>query len=125
MRVPIAYALHYPERVEVPVPRLDLAQVGSLTFEPPDPDTFACLRLARDAGVAGGTAPCVLNAANEIAVNAFLEGRLSFLGIAAVIEETLGRVPTGRVHSFETLFDADAAARDTAAELVDQGAFTP
>jgi 1-deoxy-D-xylulose-5-phosphate reductoisomerase len=125
MRVPIAYALHHPDRVDVPVPTLDLAEVGALTFEPPDPDTFVCLRLAREAGIAGGTAPCVLNAANEIAVNAFLEGRLSFLGIAAVIEATLEQVPTGRVHSFDTLFDADAAARETAAELVNHGAYTP
>jgi 1-deoxy-D-xylulose-5-phosphate reductoisomerase len=125
MRVPIAYALHHPDRVEVPVPTLDLAEVGALTFEPPDPDTFACLRLAREAGIAGGTAPCILNAANEVAVMAFLEERLSFLGIAAVIEATLERVPTSRVHSFDTLFDADPAARETAGELVAQGAFTP
>ena len=68
MRVPISYALHHPERVDVPVRRLDLAELGQLTFEAPDPDTFACLRLAREAGEAGGTAPCVLNAANEVAV---------------------------------------------------------
>ena len=74
MRVPISYGLHYPERVDVPVRALDLAELGSLTFEPVDADTFACLRLARDAGRAGGTAPCTLNAANEIAVHAFLTG---------------------------------------------------
>src|SRR5213078_5134014 len=79
MRVPIAYALHYPERVDVPVPTLDLAQVGALTFEPVDADTFACLRLAREAALAGGTAPCVLNAANEVAVHAFLSRQLRFL----------------------------------------------
>jgi 1-deoxy-D-xylulose-5-phosphate reductoisomerase len=118
MRVPIAYALHHPERVDVPVPTLDLAEVGALTFEPADPDTFACLRLAREAGIAGGTAPCVLNAANEVAVGAFLAGGLSFLGIAAVIESTLERVGTGRVHSFDTLYDADAQARAVAGELV-------
>ena len=76
MRVPISYALHYPERADVPVETLDLATVGSLDFEPPDEDTFACLRLAREAGAAGGTAPCVLNAANEVAVHAFLDGEL-------------------------------------------------
>ncbi|MEA2296625.1 MAG: 1-deoxy-D-xylulose-5-phosphate reductoisomerase [Solirubrobacteraceae bacterium] len=118
MRVPIAYALHHPERVDVPVRTLDLAEVGSLTFEPADEDTFACLRLAREAGIAGGTAPCVLNAANEVAVGAFLGGALSFLGIPAVIERTLERVGTGRVHSFETLYAADAQAREVAAELV-------
>jgi 1-deoxy-D-xylulose-5-phosphate reductoisomerase len=118
MRVPIAYALHHPERVEVPVERLDLVRVGSLTFEAPDDETFACLRLAREAAVAGGTAPCVLNAANEVAVHAFLAGRLSFLGIAEVIEATLDQLGTSRVHSFETLYEADAAARDIAGDLV-------
>ena len=117
MRVPIAYALHHPDRVDVDVPTLDLADVGALTFEPVDTDTFACLRLAREAAAAGGTAPCVLNAANEIAVHAFLEGRLPFLGIAAVIEETLERLPAQRVYAFDSLYDADAAARTTATEL--------
>src|SRR5665213_2250228 len=70
MRVPISYALHYPERVDVPVKRLDLAAVGALTFEPVDDQTFSCLRLAREAGRVGGTAPCTLNAANEVAVHA-------------------------------------------------------
>jgi 1-deoxy-D-xylulose-5-phosphate reductoisomerase len=118
MRVPIAYALHHPDRVDVPVPTLDLAEIGRLDFEPPDPETFACLRLAREAAQAGGTAPCVLNAANEIAVHAFLEGRLSFLGIAAVIEATLDEVGATRVHAFETLYAADAQAREVAAEQV-------
>jgi 1-deoxy-D-xylulose-5-phosphate reductoisomerase len=117
MRVPIAYALHHPERVDVPVPALDLAQVGALTFEEPDEDAFPCLRLARDAAVAGGTAPCVLNAANEVAVHAFLTGRLPFMGIAAVIERTLERVDAGAVHSFDSLYEADAAARAVAGEL--------
>ena len=119
MRVPIAYALHHPDRVDVPVPTLDLASVGSLDFEPPDPDTFACLRLARAAAEAGGTAPCVLNAANEVAVHAFLAGRLSFLGIAEVIETTLESVPASRVHAFETLYAADARAREIAGSLVE------
>ena len=92
MRVPISYGLHYPERVDVLVSPLDLAELGSLTFERADEETFSCLRLARDAGLAGGTAPCTLNAANEIAVHAFLSGRLGFLDIAAVIEETLGEL---------------------------------
>ena len=118
MRVPIAYALHYPDRVEVPVRTLDLAEVGSLTFEPADEETFACLRLAREAGIAGGTAPCVLNAANEVAVTAFLEGRLSFLGIAAAVETALEQVPGTRVHGFETLFEADAQARRVVEERI-------
>jgi 1-deoxy-D-xylulose-5-phosphate reductoisomerase len=118
MRVPIAYGLHYPERVDVPVKALDLAQLASLTFEPVDLETFACLRLARAAGIAGGTAPCTLNAANEIAVHAFLGGRLRFLQIAEVIEETLQRLPEQRVHSFESLASADAQARRVTTELV-------
>ena len=118
MRVPIAYALFAPERVDVAVRPLDLAEVGALTFEPVDTDAFPCLRLARDAAVAGGTAPCVLNAANEIAVHAFLSGRLGFLGIPAVIEETLARLPAAPVRAFESLYEADREARTVAAELV-------
>jgi 1-deoxy-D-xylulose-5-phosphate reductoisomerase len=118
MRVPISYALHYPDRVEVPMRPLDLAQVGALTFEPVDTDAFPCLRLAREAASAGGTAPCVLNAANEVAVHAFLEGRLSFLGIPAVIETALERLPPGPVRAFESLYEADREARAVAAELI-------
>ncbi len=118
MRVPIAYALHLPERVEVPVPALDLAQVGSLTFEEPDTDAFPCLALSGAAARAGGTAPCVLNAANEVAVHAFMGERLGFMGIPAVIEGTLERLPAQPVHSFDALYDADAEARRIAGELV-------
>ena len=118
MRVPIAYALHHPDRVDVPVRTLDLAEIGSLTFEPPDAEAFPCLRLAREAAKAGGTGPCVLNAANEIAVHAFLGGRLAFMGIPAVIERTLERVGASGVHSFDSLYDADAQARTVAGELV-------
>jgi len=118
MRVPIAYALHHPDRVDVPVPTLDLAHVGALEFESPDLDAFPCLRLAREAAQAGGTATCVLNAANEVAVHAFLSGRLDFLGIPAVIDATLERLPAARVHSFDTLYEADAEARRLAAETV-------
>jgi 1-deoxy-D-xylulose-5-phosphate reductoisomerase len=119
MRVPIAYALHHPDRVDVPVRPLDLAEVGALTFEPVDHDAFPCLGLARAAAVAGGTAPCVLNAANEIAVHAFLRGGLSYLGIAAVIERTLEELPPARVRAFESLYDADREARVVAARLVE------
>ncbi|MGO9972406.1 MAG: 1-deoxy-D-xylulose-5-phosphate reductoisomerase [Solirubrobacteraceae bacterium] len=122
MRVPISYALHYPERAPLPVAPLDLAALGSLTFEPPDERTFACLRLAREAGIAGGTAPCTLNAANEVAVHAFLSERLRFLDIAAVIEETLARVPGARLHSFESLSEADSRARAVAVALVQERA---
>jgi 1-deoxy-D-xylulose-5-phosphate reductoisomerase len=114
MRVPISYALHHPERADVPVPMLDLVEVGALTFEPPDVETFACLRLAREAAVAGGTAPCVLNAANEVAVHAFLRGELEFAGIARVIESTLGELPAQPVRHFSDLYEADAQARAVA-----------
>jgi 1-deoxy-D-xylulose-5-phosphate reductoisomerase len=123
MRVAIGYALFHPDRAVLPLQALDLVALGGLTFEAPDPDAFPCLRLAREAAQAGGTAPCVLNAANEVAVHAFLAGRLGFLGIPAVIEaalEELGAVP---VHSFESLYAADAGARAVASELVErQGA---
>ena len=118
MRVPISYALHYPERADVPVRTLDLAAVGRLTFEPPDVETFPCLTLARDAAVAGGTAPCVLNAANEVAVYAFLAERLTFPDIARVIEGTLEASGPQPVRAFEDLYNADAEAREHASELV-------
>src|SRR3954454_8458130 len=119
MRVPISYALHHPDRVEVPLRPLDLAEVGSLSFERVDEEASPALRLAREAAIAGGTAPCVLNAANEIAVHAFLAGRLPFLGIAAVIEETLARLGTQPVRAFESLYEADREARSVAGELVE------
>jgi 1-deoxy-D-xylulose-5-phosphate reductoisomerase len=114
MRVPISYALHHPERADVPVPMLNLAEVGALTFEPPDTRTFACLRLAREAATAGGTAPCVLNAANEVAVHAFLRGELPFTGIAHVIESTLAELPAQPLRHFSDLYEADAQAREVA-----------
>jgi 1-deoxy-D-xylulose-5-phosphate reductoisomerase len=114
MRVPISYALHFPERADVPVRTLDLVDLGELTFEAPDTETFACLRLAREAAVAGGTAPCVLNAANEVAVHAFLRGELSFTGIARVIESTLSELPARPVRHFSDLYEADSTAREVA-----------
>jgi 1-deoxy-D-xylulose-5-phosphate reductoisomerase len=114
MRVPISYALNYPERLDVPVPPLDLVELGSLTFEAPDTETFSCLRLAREAGKAGGTAPCVLNAANEVAVHAFLAGDLEFAAIARVIESTLAELPARPVGHFSELYKADAEARAVA-----------
>jgi 1-deoxy-D-xylulose-5-phosphate reductoisomerase len=119
MRVPISYALHHPERVDVPAIRpLDLAEVGALTFERVDDEAFRCLRLARAAAAEGGTAPCVLNAANEVAVHAFLNGRLPFLGIPAVIEATLDRLGSQPIRAFETLYEADREARSVAGELL-------
>jgi 1-deoxy-D-xylulose-5-phosphate reductoisomerase len=118
MRVPISYALHHPERADVEVPRLDLAAAGSLTFEEPDLETFACLRLALEAGRAGGTAPCVLNAADEVAVAAFLEERIPFMAIPAVIERVLEEMPAHGVTHFDDLFAADAEARERSQEQV-------
>jgi 1-deoxy-D-xylulose-5-phosphate reductoisomerase len=119
MKVPISYALHHPERADVDVPTLDLAAVGRLDFERPDPDTFGCLRLAREAGEAGGTAPCVLNASDEVAVRAFLDGRIPFTGIAETIERTLESVRGGPVRHFEELFEADEAAREHARDVIE------
>jgi 1-deoxy-D-xylulose-5-phosphate reductoisomerase len=118
MRVPISYALHYPERADVPVEPLDLAALKELTFEAPDEDAFPCLRLAREAGKQGGTAPCVLNAANEVAVQAFLDGELSFNGIAEVIQSALEAIPARPVGHFSDLYKADAQAREQADALV-------
>ncbi|MGI8579450.1 MAG: 1-deoxy-D-xylulose-5-phosphate reductoisomerase [Solirubrobacteraceae bacterium] len=118
MRLAISYALHHPERVDVPVPHLDLVELGTLTFEPVDHETFPCLGLARQAARSGGTAPCILNAANEIAVHAFLGERLAFGQIPRVIETCLERLGSSRVHSFETLYAADRGARETASGLV-------
>jgi 1-deoxy-D-xylulose-5-phosphate reductoisomerase len=118
MRVPISYALHYPERADVEVPRLDLAAAGELTFEEPDLETFACLRLAREAGRAGGTAPCVLNAADEVAVAAFLDGSIGFNAIGEAIERVLDEMPARPVTHFEELFAVDAEARRRTEELV-------
>ncbi len=118
MRVPIAYALHHPDRAELAVKRLDLAAVGSLTFEQPDLEVFPALRLAREAALAGGTAPCVLNGANEVAVRAFLDGRIAFTRIAEVIEEALSQVACEPLREFEALFDADRRAREAAGAAI-------
>src|SRR5829696_1742755 len=115
MRVPISYALHHPERADVPVPTLDLAALGSLEFEAPDEEAFPCLRLAREAAKAGGTAPCVLNAADEVAVHAFLNGDLPFTGIPRVVEDTLEAVPPQPLRDFANLAEADSEARRHAA----------
>jgi 1-deoxy-D-xylulose-5-phosphate reductoisomerase len=118
MRIAISYALHGGESAYLPIAPLDLAAVGELTFEPVDLDAFPCLRLAGEAARAGGTAPCVLNAANEIAVHAFLRGGLRFLEIAEVIERTLDELGPQPVRAFESLYEADRQARELAAGLV-------
>jgi 1-deoxy-D-xylulose-5-phosphate reductoisomerase len=118
MRIAISYALHGGESASLPIAPLDLAAVGELTFEAVDVDAFPCLRLASEAARAGGTAPCVLNAANEVAVHAFLDGRLRFIEIAEVIERTLAQIEPEPVRAFESLYEADRRARTVAAELV-------
>jgi 1-deoxy-D-xylulose-5-phosphate reductoisomerase len=120
MRIAISYALHGGESVRLGVSALDLQAVGELTFEAVDLDAFPCLRLAGEAAREGGTAPCVLNAANEIAVHAFLDGRLRFLEIPEVIEHTLTELGSEPVRSFESLYDADRRARDVASEALAQ-----
>ena len=111
MRVPIAFALTYPERAATPVEPLDFTQGLVLEFEPPDLETFPLLALARSAGERGGTYPCAFNAANEVAVAAFLEGRLPFLGIAATVEETLAEVDGTPARELSELVEADREAR--------------
>ncbi len=118
MRTPIACALAWPERVDAGTEPLDLAQLGSLTFEGPDEETFPCLRLAREALVAAGTAPVVLNAANEVAVAAFLENRLHFGRIADVVEHTLSKAEMPAMDHLDTVLAVDAAARELARESV-------
>jgi 1-deoxy-D-xylulose-5-phosphate reductoisomerase len=118
MRIAISYALHGGESAPLPILPLDLASVGELSFQPVDLDAFPCLRLAGEAAREGGTAPCILNAANEIAVHAFLNDQLSFLGIPEVIERTLGELGSEPVSSFESLYEADRHARELAGQAV-------
>ncbi len=115
MRTPIAYALGYPERIAAGVDFLDLAALGRLNFAAPDHARFPCLMLARDALRAGGSAPAVLNAANEAAVAAFLESKLRFDRIPALIEHVLGAIAPAPLHGLDDVFSADASARDCAA----------
>ncbi len=116
MRTPIAYALAYPKRMTTPAARLNLAQIGSLTFEEPDTTRFRSLILTREALKRGGTAPTVLNAANEIAVDAFLNGQIGFLDIAKIVEETLADSNISPLDSLEAVNTSDAAARRIAQE---------
>ena len=118
MRTPIGYALGWPERRETPAARLDLAAIGSLTFQAPDPERFPALRLAREALRAGGGAPTALNAANEVAVAAFLDRRIGFLDIASIVEKTLRRAGGAQAGSLEGILAADAEFRRIAEELI-------
>jgi 1-deoxy-D-xylulose-5-phosphate reductoisomerase len=120
MRVPISFALTYPERAATPVEPLDLAAGLVVEFEAPDDETFPMLALGRRAGEAGGAYPCAYSAANEVAVAEFLAGRLPFLGIADVVEETLGSVPGKPAADLESLLEADADARRIAARQAER-----
>jgi 1-deoxy-D-xylulose-5-phosphate reductoisomerase len=119
MGVPILYALTYPERRPTPTARLDLARVGPLTFYEPDADKFPCLRLARVALEAGQAAPVVLNAANEVAVAAFLERQIGFNAIAELIEEALAGAPGGELTSIEACVDVDLETRHAVRRAID------
>ena len=110
MRVPISYALTYPERAKTPLAPLDFSSL-TLEFQQPDSETFPMLALARSAGETGGTAPCVFNAANEVAVAAFLAGRLPFLGVAEVVADALTRLDGAAARDVDELLEADASAR--------------
>ena len=118
MRTPIAFTLAWPDRMAAPAQRLDLAQIGQLSFETPDIQRFPALRLAREALAAGKGAPTVLNAANEVAVQAFLARRIGFLDIARVVEATMERTVGGRPASLDDVLELDAAARRSAAALI-------
>lgn len=117
MRAPIAYAMSFPDRLPASRP-LDLAAIGTLTFEKPDPDRFPALRIARQALRSGGTAPCTLNAANEIAVAAFLSGRIPFGEIVAIVEQTLDRAEWRNIRSLEDVREADRLAREIASAYI-------
>ena len=117
MRIPIAHTLAWPERLATTSPRLDLAAIGRLEFSPPDEARFPALRLARAALHAGGGAPTILNAANEVAVAAFLGRRIGFLDIAAVVEATLERLGTCLADTLEHVLELDARARRCAETL--------
>jgi 1-deoxy-D-xylulose-5-phosphate reductoisomerase len=112
MRVPISFALTYPDRAATPIPELDFTHGLTLEFEPPDLDTFPLLALARASGERGGTFPCAFNAANEVAVQAFLERRIGFLDIAAAVEDVLARVEGAPACDLEELIEADRRARE-------------
>ena len=118
MRTPIAFALGWPDRIMTPAARLNLAELGQLTFEKPDSKRFPALTLAREALQNGGAAPTILNAANEIAVHAFLEGQVSFLDIARTVEMTLAQAPAAQINSLDDVVAIDREARDTARAVI-------
>lgn len=121
MRTPIAYALAWPRRMEAPCRRLDLAEIGQLTFEQPDSQRFPALDLARRALQNGGSAPTILNAANEVAVHGFLQKQIGFLDIPSIVEATLGRMNLGMLRDLDDVIDTDRRAREIATAMVAGG----
>jgi 1-deoxy-D-xylulose-5-phosphate reductoisomerase len=118
MRIPIAHTLAWPERIETPAEKLDLVRVGSLSFEEPDLERFPAMRVARAALEAGGAAPIVLNASNEVAVAAFLQRRIGFLDIVHTVEEALARSTSGTPRSIADVIDIDRRTRELANDLM-------
>ncbi|MEA3389669.1 1-deoxy-D-xylulose-5-phosphate reductoisomerase [Sphingobium sp. CCH11-B1] len=120
MRIPIAHALAWPERIATPCQPLDLVKIGRLDFEAPDEQRFPALRLARDAAAESGAAPAILNAANEVAVAAFLAGRIGFLDIAMIVEDVLQRYSAPPPSSIDDVLAADAQARAQAGQVMER-----
>lgn len=118
MRTPIGYCLAWPDRMETPVPKLDLAKVGQLTFEKPDPKKFPALDYAQEALRKGGTAPAMISAANEVAVDAYLNGRIGFLDIERIVGEVLETMPVAKLTDLDVVREADEAARAKAREMI-------
>ena len=120
MRIPIAHALAWPQRIATPCQPLDLARIGRLDFEAPDLERFPALRLARDAAQAGGATPAILNAANEVAVAAFLSGRIGFLDIAMIVEDVLNRYSAASPATIDDVLAADGQAREEAGRVMER-----
>jgi len=121
MKLPIQYAFGYPKRLKSDFPRFDFTKYPALNFEKPDTETFSCLGIAYDAMREGGNRACVMNAANEIAVKAFLEDKIGFLQIADVIEKTIGKIPFVKNPTLDDYVQSDAEARRIALEIVASG----
>ena len=118
MRMPIQYALTWPDRLQAPVPKIDWTQARQWTFEPPDTERFPLLRLAYEAQEAGGSATCVLNAADEVAVAAFLDAKIDFPSIASVVSDTLANFPHRHPTSISDILSVDAESREFARQFV-------
>jgi 1-deoxy-D-xylulose-5-phosphate reductoisomerase len=121
MRIPISYALSFPQRLRLSLPRLDLFQKGGLTFFPPDPKRFPCLKLAYQSIEIGETMPTILNAANEVAVNAFMEGSLKFTEIPLLIQRVMEEHEVKSVHTIEDILRADHWAREKSKAILERG----